>query len=186
MSTYFTQALILSQTDRGEADQLFNLYTFSHGKALALARSSRKIKSKLRGHLQMFALLNVMIAPGRGYDHIAGVTIRQRFDSIGRDLKKVVLATHAMELVDTLTKPGVDDPRILQLLLSYFETLDTQSFSAGEWRLILQAFTIKLLSLLGFDPPAEVASDISRLDQFLKHHLEAKLQTETFILRLKP
>lgn len=185
MSTYYTQAIILSQTDRGEADQLFSLYTHSHGKALAVARGARKVKSKLRGHLQMFSLLNIMIAPGKGYDHVAGVTIERRYKNVAQDLRKIVLATYAMELVDSFTKPSSADDRIFGLLIKYFDALEEHDFSETEWQLVKQAFVIKLLTLLGFEPPAEVAQNPLRLEKFLQHHLEVKLQTEAFISRLK-
>ncbi len=51
---YRTQGIILKKEDRGEADRLFTIYTKDFGKLELLAKGERKIKSKLRGGLELF------------------------------------------------------------------------------------------------------------------------------------
>lgn len=184
MATYYTKGIILRKTDRGEADQLFSIYTETHGKVLALGRATKKIESKLNNSLQPFTTLQLMLAHGRAYDHVAGVEIVKNFPEVIKDLKKIVLANYSFELVDTLTKLGNGDIRIYKLVEKYLDTINSNAFLETDWQLIKQAFVIKLLSLLGFAPPAEVAGNEKKLDDFLNEHLDFDLKTRIFLSRL--
>lgn len=182
--TYQTHGIILKKTDHKEADQLFSIYTLKQGKILALGRGTKKISSKLNPHLQTFSVVDLMIASGKNYDHIAGVLTVKIFLNIKKDLKKIILGNFALEIVDKLTKPGQPDSKIFILLSKYFEAINNNLFTDNEWQIIKQAFVIKLLSLLGFKPTVDIAEDSKRLDNFLKQHLEAELQTDKFLIKI--
>lgn len=184
MSTFYTKGIILSKTDRGEADQLFNIYTKDRGKVVALGRATKKMQSKLNGSLQPFTVLRLMIANGKVFDHVAGVDIVIHYSEVMKDLKKIVLGSHGLELVDSLTKLGNGDDRIFNLLDKYLEAINDNDFADNDWQLVKQAFTIKLLTLLGFKPPVEVADDFKKLDSFLQSHLDSELKTNKFLVRL--
>ncbi len=186
MSTFYTQGIILKKTDRGEADQLFSIYTYARGKVVALGRATKKIQSKLNPSLQQYAILNLMIAPGKRYDHIAAVKLDRNFSSLKNNFKKIVLGAFALELVEKFTKPDSPDPKIFLLLQKYFIALNDHDFKDSDWLVIKQAFALKLLTLLGFKPEEVIASDAKKFDQFLQHQLDDKLQTEEFILKLFP
>ena len=176
--TYQTPGIILKQIDRGEADQIFTIYTQKKGKILALGRGTKKIQSKLNSQLKSLAVIDLMIASGRNYDHIAAAQIQRNFLKIGHDLKKIVLASFALEIIDRLTKIGLRDEKIFFLLVKYFNVLDINQFNWAEWQMVKQAFTIKLLSLLGFTPSAEISQHAAKLANFLKYHLESELGSE--------
>ncbi len=185
MSTYQTQGIILKKTDYAEADQLFSIYTQDYGKVMALGRGTKKIQSKLNGNLKQFSLIDLMIAPGKNYSHVAGAVLSKNFSKIDGDFKKIVLGSFALELVDKLTKTDEPDSNIFNLLAKYLTAVNDHSFNDKEWRVVKQAFIIKLLSLLGFAPPVSVATDQKKLNQFLQSHLEVELQTEKFLIRMK-
>lgn len=183
MSTYQTTGIILKKTDRGDYDQLFIIYTLSQGKVSALGRSTKKIKSKLNPSLHYFATLDLMIAPGKNYDHVAAVEIAKRFSNISSDLKKIILASYALELVDKLTRFGESENRIYNLLEKYLEALDENEFSDKDWQIIKQAFAVKLLAILGLEPPAEAITSNEKFEKFLEQQLDEPLQTSKFIIR---
>lgn len=184
MATFQTKGIILKKTDHREYDQLFVIYTFEKGKVVALGRGTKKIQSKLNGFLQHFAVVDLMIARGKNYDHVAGVTIDQNFLKIKNDLGKIILGSFGLELVDKLTELDHGDPKIFILLTKYFQALDENSFTHKEWQIIKQAFVIKLLSLLGFRPTEDIAADSKKLDIFLKSHLNSELQTDKFLVKM--
>lgn len=186
MSTYYTKGIILRKTDRGEADQLFSIYTEDRGKIVAFGRATKKIQSKLNGALQPFATLQLMMAHGKVYDHIAGVEIVQHYSGVIQDLKKIVLGSHGFELVDHMTKLDNGDPRIYRLLEAYMAAIEENDFSDNDWHLVKQAFVIKLLALLGFSPPEEVAESEEELEKFLNEHLDFELKTTPFLARIRP
>jgi len=182
--TFQTNGLILKKTDSGEADQLFSIYTNKAGKILALGRGTKKIKSKLNSSLRQFAIIDLMIAPGKNHDHIAGVVIVKNFSNLQKDLKKIILGSFGLELVEKLTKVGQPDLKIFDLLVKYLEVIDSHSFEDNEWQKIKQTFVIKLLTLLGFAPPADIAAKPKELDNFLKQHLDFELMSEKFLLKV--
>jgi len=184
MSTYQTLGIILKKTDSGEADQLFSIYARKTGKILALGRGTKKIKSKLNSSLQQFAIVDLMIAPGKNYDHIAGAVIVKNFSNLQKDLKKIILGSFGLELVEKLTKVGQPDLKIFDLLAKYLEVIDSHSLKDNEWPEIKQTFIVKLLTLLGFAPPADIISQPKKLDNFLKQHLDFELMSERFLVRV--
>jgi len=184
MATYQTKGIILKKTDQGEADQLFIIYTQSHGKITALGRATKKIKSKLSGNLKQFAIIDLMIAPGKNYSHIAAANIFVNFKKLEKDLKKIILASHSLELVDKMTKSEQGDQEIFNLLCRYFNALDENLFKDEEWQIINQAFVIKLLAILGFNPTKDIADSPSKLRIFLKNHLNQELKTSHFLSKI--
>ncbi len=61
MVEYYTKALVLGRTPRGDIDGTLTLYTKELGRVSAKAKSLRKLTSKLSGHLIPGRLANVRI-----------------------------------------------------------------------------------------------------------------------------
>ena len=61
MREYFTESLVLDKEPSGESDTRVFLYTQIFGKVIAKATSSRKITSKLAGHLEPLNLVKVRL-----------------------------------------------------------------------------------------------------------------------------
>lgn len=186
MSTYYTRGIILKKSDRGEADQIFSIYTQDRGKVVALGRATKKIQSKLNPSLQQFTVLELMIATGKAVDHIAAVKIETNFKNLRQDLKKIILGSFALELTEKLTKTDHSDPKIFSLLAKYLTALDGNEFKDSDWQTIKQAFAVKLLILLGLEPTEDTLADTKKLDIFLNNQLDSQLQTEQFLMRFTP
>ncbi|MAF14335.1 MAG: DNA repair protein RecO [Parcubacteria group bacterium] len=182
--TYQTQGIILKITDHREVDQLFYIYTLSQGKVVAIGRGTKKIKSKLNSNLKQLAVVDLMIADGKNYSHIAGATVNKNFNNIITDLKKIILASFALELVEKFTKVDQPDEKLFGLVVKYFDILNSNSFEEKDWQIIRQAFVIKLLAILGFAPTPEIMADHKKLDYFLKEQLDSELQTENFFAKM--
>ena len=60
--TLRVEAIVLHHTDWGEADRLLTLFTKSHGKLRAIAKSVRKMQSRKAGHLEPFSHSTLMLA----------------------------------------------------------------------------------------------------------------------------
>lgn len=184
MSTYQTQGIILKISDRGEADQLFSIYTKTHGKIQALGRGTKKIKSKLNCQLQPFANIDFMIASGKSYDHIAAATQVENFLNIKKDLKKIILASYTLELTEKMTENGMAEIQIFSLLKNFLKALNSEEFTDLKMKRFKQMFVIKLLSILGLLPPKNIINDQKKLDLFLKNNLEKELYTERFLEKI--
>ncbi len=76
MREYYTPALVLGFNPRNDKDAQIILYTKDLGKVHALAKSIRKITSKLAGHLKIGTMTNVrLIDIGGSYQLIDGLAL---------------------------------------------------------------------------------------------------------------
>jgi DNA repair protein RecO (recombination protein O) len=65
---YRTDAIIIRQSDFGEADRLLTVFTPDLGKLRWLAKGVRKITSRKSGHVELFMLTDMLVARGRTGD----------------------------------------------------------------------------------------------------------------------
>lgn len=77
MREYYTPALVLGTAPRNEKDAQITLYTKDLGKVYAVARSIKKITSRLAGHLRVGALVDArLISAGSSYQLVDGLSRR--------------------------------------------------------------------------------------------------------------
>jgi len=145
---YQTEAIIIKKTRLGEADSILTLYTPHLGKIQGFAKSLRKPKSKLAGHLELLTHSLVSLARGRNLDTIIGSQTINSFLPLKSDLVLTSHALYAIELVDQFTAEHIEDYPLFQLLL---ETMQ-QLCQAGDRELVLRYFEIHLLDEVGYRP----------------------------------
>lgn len=74
MKEYFTEAVILDETNTGELDKLIYLYTEDLGQVRAKAKSVRRITSKFAGHLQPLNFVKVRLVEKNGLQIVDAIT----------------------------------------------------------------------------------------------------------------
>ena len=149
--TYKTEAVIIKKTRLGEADSILTFYTPHLGKIQGFARSLRKPKSKMAGHLELLTHSQVLLARGRNIDTITGAQTINSFMPLKTDLDLTSYALYATELVNQFTADNVEDYPLFQLLI---ETLQSLS-NGGDNELILRYFELHLLDMAGYRPQLE-------------------------------
>ena len=85
---YRTQGFILKETDRGETDRIFTIYTKDFGKSEFLAKAERKIKSKLRGGLELLCLSEIEFVQGKIYKTLTDTVLIKNFNDLKRNLER--------------------------------------------------------------------------------------------------
>ncbi len=70
---YTTKALILNEYEQGESDKVYKLFTREFGVVFALAKSVRKLESKLRFHLEKTKKVSVTLVEGKEVWRLTGV-----------------------------------------------------------------------------------------------------------------
>lgn len=65
MNTITVKAVVLQRTDYGEADRILVVLTDSHGVLHIMAKGVRKIKSKMAGGVELFAVNELTVALGK-------------------------------------------------------------------------------------------------------------------------
>jgi DNA repair protein RecO (recombination protein O) len=145
---YQTEAIIIKKTKLGEADSILTLYTPYLGKIQGFAKSLRKPKSKLAGHLELLTHSQVSLARGRNLDTITGSQTINSFLPLKSDLWLTSCALYVVELVNQFTPDQQENVALFQLLLETLENL----CRTGNKELVLRYFELHLLDRVGYRP----------------------------------
>jgi DNA repair protein RecO (recombination protein O) len=146
--TFRTDAIVLRRQDFGEADRLLLLLTPAHGKFRAIAKGARKPTARKTGHVELFALVDMLIARGRDLHIVTQAETKQPFLPLREDLVRGAYANHLAELLDRFTMEQDTDYAEFQLLTSALgwlcEGIDPD--------LVARFYELRLLNLAGFAP----------------------------------
>jgi DNA repair protein RecO (recombination protein O) len=164
--TFRTDAVILRRQDFGEADRLLVLITPEHGKFRAIAKGARKPIARKTGHVELFALVDMLIARGRELHIITQAETREPFLALREDLIRSTYANHLVELVDRFTTEQDTSRAEFDLLVSALGWLASDS----DPRLVARYYELRLLALAGFAPSLHYCAlgqeDLEPVDQF--------------------
>jgi len=149
---YRTQGFILKKEDLREADRIYTLFTKDFGKLELLARSVRKIKSKLRGGLELFWLSEIEFIQGKTYKTITDASLINNFKNLRKNLKRLKVAYKAADILNDSIKGEEPDEKIWNLLKFTFQKLNDPNLKSSYLPLIYYYFFWHLLSVLGYEP----------------------------------
>jgi DNA repair protein RecO (recombination protein O) len=93
MPTYQTTGIVIGRTNFGEADRIVRFITPEQGKLSAVAKGVRRIKSRLAGHLEVFAESQLTLATGRNLDVIASARLTWYPHQLIADFQRISLAS---------------------------------------------------------------------------------------------
>ncbi|MEA3398882.1 MAG: DNA repair protein RecO [Patescibacteria group bacterium] len=148
--TYTAQAIILNRQSFRENDSRVIVYTKDQGKLELVARGTKKILSKMAGHLEPINLTDIMVIKGKNFDYIGGAVNQEAYYNIKSDLAKLEIAGKGLRFFNQLVKLELSDKLIFNLLISYFDTLN--SSKKIDNNLFYHFFVLKLLTKLGHQP----------------------------------
>ncbi len=166
--TYKTQGIIIGKKDYRDADRLFTLYTFEHGKIQAVAQGTRKIESKLAGNLELLNHCSCTFAKGKRLDRIATVDTHESFEVIKGNLFSLSAALYGIDIFNQLVKWEMRDEALFLLLLDFLESVQKNTRPTAQSACV-DAFLSKLSSQLGYgeavppldsDPPSRAYFDL--------------------------
>jgi DNA repair protein RecO len=151
-----TPGFILKHSDWREVDRVYTIYTQKAGKLDIQARGVRKIGSKLRGHMQPFALVDLHLVRGKYRYQLIGADLTKRYP-----LPVTGYSTgygfYILELVNKITREEQRNDQVFELLKKGLETLrQAQGDSVEGLKKLRLAFLLKLLKIKGYDPAKRV------------------------------
>lgn len=147
MGVYHADALVIRSREYGESDRLLTLFSREHGKIQAVAKGVRKPKSRQRAGAQLFTYADYLLYKGRTLDIVNQASPKESFPHLWTDLEMSLAATAIAELLDLATIPGQPHSELFTLTFTSFFLLEQ-----CEPALVQSAFTLKLLSYLGYRP----------------------------------
>ncbi|MCK4474013.1 DNA repair protein RecO [Candidatus Parcubacteria bacterium] len=148
---YRTQGFVLKKDNRGEANQLFTIYTKEFGKIKILGKAIRKSKSKLRGAIELFYLSEIEFIQGKIHKTLTDAVLIESFSDIKKDLEKLSVAYKISEVLDILIKGQEADAKIWQLLNETFNKLNDWK-NENSLKIVYYYFLWNFLSVLGYQP----------------------------------
>lgn len=149
---YRTLCVILKKEDRGEADQIFTVFTRDLGKLEILGKSIRKITSKLRSGIDLFSISEIEFIQSKTYKILTDALLVKQFKNIKKDLLRLKIAFQISKVADELIEGQERDEKIWKLLVQTFERLNNFSEPRPAFKLIYYYFLWNLINLLGYKP----------------------------------
>ena len=146
--TFRTPALILRRQDFDEADRLLTVLTPQHGKLRAIAKGARKPIARKSGHVELFALVDMLLARGRELYIVVQAELQEPFLPLREDLVRGGYANYVVELMDRFTEEEDSSPAEFKLLVQALGWLSEESDPA----LVARYYELRLLQLAGFAP----------------------------------
>jgi DNA repair protein RecO (recombination protein O) len=153
--SFKTQAVVLRSIRYGEADRVVHLYSATRGRVGAIAKGSRRPKSRFGGRLEPFFRLDLVLYEGRG--DLCTVTAASTVNGHPRlrsDRAALMAGARACDSVLRLLDTNEANPHAYNLLCNYLDLLDTDPEARGPGTAL--AFRLKLALAAGFSP--ELAS----------------------------
>jgi DNA repair protein RecO (recombination protein O) len=168
--TYTSEGIVLSRKNYGEADRILIVISKHFGKISLLAKSIRKIKSKKRGHLEIFSKIKFSAVKGHGMDIITETETINDFSGVRINLNKISLAYYFCEVVNKITHEDEQRSLVFSLLSSALEELEEET----ELKKLRLRFIYDLLTDMGYWP---VGKKLIDADIVLDEVLERKLNS---------
>lgn len=145
-----SNAFVLRRQDFRETDRIYTVYTDEFGKMSLLARGARKIKSKLAPHLEAFSEVRVNFAKGKIFTHLSGAMVLKNYNLVLKDMGKMELVGHCLNLLDKFVKYDDADAEIYKLLESVAAIANEAK--DDDFAKIRVYFFWRLVDLLGYRP----------------------------------
>ncbi len=124
MPTYKAKAIVIKTYKLGEADKIIRMYSRDGFLISAVAKSSRKIRSRFRGRLELFNVVDLELSKGRNLDNINQVEIDHSFSKIPLDFNKFVFAEIISNIILKTQAPGDGSPILFKLLYVCLNEID--------------------------------------------------------------
>ena len=158
--SFKTEGVVLRSIRYGEADRVLHLYTAARGRVGAIAKGSRKPRSRFGGRLEPFFRLDLMLHEGRGdlvtvtgaHTVAAHANLRASGPALGA-------AARGCDAVLRLLDSAEANPAAYNLLCRYLALLDGEETTAADRDVdgaaglaTALAFRMKLALSAGFAP----------------------------------
>jgi len=148
---YRTRGFFIKKENRGEADQLFTVFTQDYGKIEILGKAIRKISSKLKSGAEVFYLSEIEFIQSKTYKTLIDAVPIEKFENIRKDLKRLKIAHKISGILGGLIKGQEVDEKVWALL-DVFRKLNNPNLQVKHFLLVYYYFLWNFLAALGYHP----------------------------------
>ncbi len=155
---------MLRATEHGDYDKIITLFTLKRGKVSLIAKGAKKSIRRFAGVLELFSVLNVVWAHGRGLPVLQEALVVSPFEKIRTSITKTAYASCWCEWVYAWMEQGQRQPSVYKLLEHELARLNSGGLSEEPLHI---AFQLRFMAMNGFKPGFERCSVCALpLDQF--------------------
>jgi DNA repair protein RecO (recombination protein O) len=163
--TFKTEAVVLRSIRFGEADRVLHLYSANRGRIGAIAKGSRRPRSRFGGRLEPFFRLDLVLHEGRG--ELATVTAAATLDGyagLRANGPALGAAARGCDAVLRLLDEAQPNPAAYNLLCRYLALLDS---GAGADLSVALTYRLKLALAAGFAPELASCARCGEVDELV-------------------
>ncbi len=150
MKSYKDIGFTIRKTNYGEADVIMSVFTKYHGRVEAIAKGARKIKSRKGGNFDIMALSSFSFAKGKNLDIVTEVKLLNDYSSIQKKLNNTLVIFYVAKVLKKILQEGEYQKELFEITKSFLEV-----FEKEKEEVLIYAFELKLLGILGFSPNFE-------------------------------
>jgi len=125
VALFKTLGVVIRKQDLGEADRLLTVFTRRFGKLKAVAKGSRRPRSRLGGHVEMLNSAEFMLwrREGRDLAVVSGAQMVEHFRVLRESYPAFAAAMFAAELIDRSLAEDDPQPRLFVYLIDFLRSL---------------------------------------------------------------
>ena len=175
-----TEGIVLRVYPLTETSLIAHWITREYGRVSTVAKGARRMKSPFRGKLDLFFLADFSFRRSRHSDlhTLKEVRLINMHPDLRRDLKHLEQASYCGSLLDMALEPHFPMPEAFELLHSLLSWLSKEPARP----MTVFTFEIKLLGILGFEPPLD-QSPLNEGSRHLLRQCQTGSWTDQAILR---
>ena len=146
--SYTSEGIVLARRSYGEEDRILAVYSKLHGRVSLIAKGVRKLRSKKRGHIEIFNKISFQAVSGNSLDIMTEAIVIDDLFDLKKNLKKVSLAYYFMEVIGKITHEGEANYEVYNILQQSLQNLK----KTKELKKLRFDFILRLLTVLGYWP----------------------------------
>lgn len=147
---YTSKGIVLKSFPFSEADSIVTVFTRNNGKVDMLAKGSKKMKSTLSSSVQPFTLGEyTYYQKNNNLPILRQSDVINSYKNIMTSLDLTFTCYYICEFLNHFASSGQEQSRVFDLTAKTLDCLNTQPDS---YSVLLSAFKIKALALLGYSP----------------------------------
>lgn len=161
-----TEGIILRQTKTTNGRKMVILFTKKFGKIGAGSNIAETGKNKTSLALRPFTIGRYQIQKNGEYYNIFRADVVTSHYKIGENIDKYLNCSFILELTDKVIEEGDKNPRVYNLLLDFFQIIETRN---QKYDTLVLAYEVKLLNAIGIMPNVEscvVCGEKNNLNHF--------------------
>ncbi len=148
------EGIVLTRTPLREYDEVISFITRDFGRVDVLAKSVKKITSKLSPHVEPFSRVSFDSVQGKEMMILTNVSAVNFFQHVRTHYVKSLQAEFAAHALHRLTRPGNLEYGVFDLFSEWLQMFDSVT-DVSDCR-FLDWFMLQLMGVIGFEPTYSV------------------------------